>query len=159
MILSIAAFLVASIMLGAHIANASTTAKYPVCHSGYCYTHPAVLSNAGPWAAVIAPTTEYFGQGGAPYLTGLRWPTYKHGEAIAKGRLHAITSGCKPTYQCRYHVVKVKWVLTRPKWCSNKICGGGWYYTLGHMTWKSSLKLASSRYWHTTSRGFWTTGK
>jgi hypothetical protein len=150
----IAMFALAVLVLAGGGAVASAATAQP-CTSGACYTEPAVLSNAGAWAANIKPASEYFGQGGAPFMTGLHWSKYSHSKAIAKGRLHAIKAGCTPTYKCKYYVVNVKWILTSPKWCSNTACGGGWYYSKGHLEWSPKRKLGAQHYMRVTKRGYW----
>ena len=44
----------------------------------------------------------YFGNGGAPFITGLRWRWWDR-TAYATGRLWAVSPGCTPAYLCRYY--------------------------------------------------------
>jgi hypothetical protein len=53
--------------------------------------------------ASVKPGHFYFGNGGAPYITGLRWSSWNGTGAWATGKLWTQKPGCSPSYKCRYY--------------------------------------------------------
>jgi hypothetical protein len=60
--------------IGGGAANASTV---PVVYA----------ANAGGWHANVKPAAIYFGNGGAPFITQLRWSSWNGTSAWATGKL------------------------------------------------------------------------
>jgi hypothetical protein len=71
-----------------------------------------VYSNQGWTHPSIRPSAFYFGLGGAPYFSGLRWQYWRTASAHATGTLWAINQGCAPSYRCRYHPYPLRVLLT-----------------------------------------------
>jgi hypothetical protein len=88
--LIIAIALVVAGSIGINAANASTV---PVVYA----------ANANGWHASVKPGHFYFGNGGAPYITRLRWSSWNGTSAWATGKLWAQKPGCSPSYKCRYY--------------------------------------------------------
>lgn len=82
------AFSGAAIAAGA--ANASTV---PVVYA----------ADADGWHAHVKPAATYFGNGGAPYITQLRWSSGNGTSAWATGKLWTQQPGCSPSYTCPYY--------------------------------------------------------
>lgn len=136
-----------------HAAAATTVRKAPAaaCTEWKC---PAVLTNAAAWDPAVKPAAEYFGNGGAPYVTW-HWVAYKHAGATARGTLHAMKAGCQPAYQCRYYKVPVTAVLSRTRYHKADAADGGYYYSRMHLEYATRLKLAASHWFRVSSRGYW----
>lgn len=54
------------------------------------------------WHAYVKPGRFYFGNGAAPFFTGLRWTSWNSRSAWATGRLWTAKPGCSPGYKCPY---------------------------------------------------------
>ena len=68
-------------------------------------TVPVVYAahNDGGWHAYVKPQAFYFGNGGAPFLTGLHWSSWGANGAWATGTLHMQAQPrCSPSYKCPY---------------------------------------------------------
>ena len=76
-------------VLGASAAGASIA---PVVYAAH---------NNG-WHAYTKPGSFYFGNGSAPYFTGLHWTSWGSKSAWATGRLWTQKPGCSPSYKCAY---------------------------------------------------------
>jgi hypothetical protein len=88
LIIAIALALTGSI--GAKAADASTV---PVVYA----------ADANGWHASVKPGHLYFGNGGAPYITRLRWSSWNGAHARATGKLWTHKPGCSPSYKCPYY--------------------------------------------------------
>lgn len=159
----------------AAVSNASVTPKAPAAstaaapaaptHPRHCTARscPAVMINTVPWDAQLWPRAIYFGQGGAPYLLKLNWPTYTHTKGVAHGYLHAQIKSCTPKSSCKYYVMKVKLITSRPRFhtirCGGHNCGGGWYYSEMNAIYTTRLKIGNLHWWHVNKHGFWVLGK
>jgi hypothetical protein len=75
---------------GVTAANASTV---PVVYA----------ANANTWHAYVRPGHFFFGNGGAPFFTQLRWSSWNGTSAWAEGKLWAQKPGCSPSYKCPYY--------------------------------------------------------
>lgn len=64
-------------------------------------TVPVVYNDNG-WHGSVKPGILYFGNGGAPYITGLHWTSWNATSAQATGRLWTEKFGCTPSYRCGY---------------------------------------------------------
>ncbi len=60
-------------------------------------------ANADGWHAHVKPAAIYFGNGGAPYITQLRWSSWNGTSAWATGKLWTQKPGCSPSYKCPYY--------------------------------------------------------
>ena len=96
--------------IGVTAANASTV---PVVYA----------ANANGWHAYVKPGHFYFGNGGAPYITKLRWSSWNGTSARATGKLWAQKPGCSPSYKCRYYSRRAGVYLSTIRWHN-----GVWYY-------------------------------
>ena len=76
-------------VLGASAAGASTA---PVVYAAHNYG----------WHAYTKPGSFYFGNGGAPYFSGLHWTSWGSKSAWATGRLWTQKPGCSPSYKCAF---------------------------------------------------------
>lgn len=119
----------------AHAATASTAKSVCVKHPS-ARNCPAVLNNQGAWSASLYPADLYFGNGHAPYLTGLSWPVYQHSEAKAHGILHAYKTACikgpNPS-GCKQYKIKISLLLNHTKFhCGSdgNGCQDGYYYSV-----------------------------
>ena len=54
------------------------------------------------WHGYVKPGSFGFGNGGAPYITQLKWKSWGSGSAWGTGRLWIQNSGCSPSYKCGY---------------------------------------------------------
>ena len=54
------------------------------------------------WHAYVKPGTIYFGNGAAPFITGLRWSSWGSGSAWGTGKLWVARTPCSPAYKCTY---------------------------------------------------------
>jgi hypothetical protein len=77
---------------------------------------PVVYSQVEGWhGGQVRPAAIYVGQGGSPYVTGLRWLSWTSAGAHATGYLHRQQPGCgRPVYQCPYRRFRVRVQLSRP---------------------------------------------
>ena len=89
--------------IGEGTANASTV---PVVYA----------ANANGWHAYVKPGHFYFGNGGAPYFTGLRWTSWNSMSAWATGKLWTQKPGCSPSYKCPYYSRWVGVYLNTVRW-------------------------------------------
>jgi hypothetical protein len=100
------------------------------------YNCPAVLTNQAGWTGSQQPGGLYFGNGHAPYLTGLSWPVDQHSEAKAHGTLHTYKSACLQTGSrtCRQYRIRASLVFSRTKFhCGPKVqghCADGYFYSV-----------------------------
>jgi hypothetical protein len=71
---------------------------------------PVVFSQVEGWrGGQVRPAAIYIGQGGAPYLTALRWLSWTAAGAVGDGYLHRQRPGCAgPAYRCRYQRFEVQ---------------------------------------------------
>jgi len=51
------------------------------------------------WHAYVKPGTIYFGNGAAPFITGLRWSSWGSGSAWGTGKLWVARTPCSPAYK------------------------------------------------------------
>jgi hypothetical protein len=54
------------------------------------------------WHGYVKPGAIYFGNGGSPYITQLRWTWWGSGSAWGTGKLWTQKPGCSPSYKCAY---------------------------------------------------------
>jgi hypothetical protein len=54
------------------------------------------------WHGYVKPGSFGFGNGGAPYITQLKWTSWGSGSAWGTGKLWTQKPGCSPSYQCPY---------------------------------------------------------
>ena len=54
------------------------------------------------WHGYVKPGSFGFGNGGAPYITQLKWKSWGSRSAWGTGRLWIENSGCSPSYKCGY---------------------------------------------------------
>ena len=102
-IAAIVAAIIAATLSGAGAASASTV---PVVYAAH---------NDG-WHAYVKPGNFYFGNGGAPYFTGLHWTSWNSTSAWATGRLWTQKPGCSPSYKCPYYSRWVGVYLNTVRW-------------------------------------------
>ena len=78
---------------------------------------PVVYSQVEGWhGGRVRPAAIYVGQGGSPYVTGLRWLSWTPAGAQAVGYLHRQQPGCaRPSYQCPYRRFRVRVRLSGPR--------------------------------------------
>jgi hypothetical protein len=78
---------------------------------------PVVYSRVAGWRdGRVRPAVIYVGEGGAPYVSALSWPSWTAAGARADGDLHMQKPGCAlPAYQCRYQRFGVKVQLSQVK--------------------------------------------
>ena len=71
---------------------------------------PVVYSRVAGWHdGRVRPAVIYVGEGGAPYVNALSWPSWTAAGARADGDLHLQKPGCAlPAYQCPYQRFRVK---------------------------------------------------
>jgi hypothetical protein len=76
---------------------------------------PVVYSRVAGWHdGQVRPPVIYVGEGGAPYVKALTWPSWTAAGARADGELHMQKPGCAlPTSQCPYQRFGVKVQLSR----------------------------------------------
>jgi len=68
------------------------------------------------WHAYVKPGYFYFGNGAAPYFTGLHWTSWNSASAWATGRLWTQKPGCSPSYKCPYYSRWVGVYLNTVRW-------------------------------------------
>ena len=90
-------------VIEAAAANASTT---PVVYA----------ANNNGWDAHMKPGNFYFGNGGAPFFTNLRWTSWNGTSAWATGKMWTETPGCSPSYKCMYYSRWVGVYLNMIRW-------------------------------------------
>jgi hypothetical protein len=153
----IAAALAAGVLIAAGAGAASAATAHPSkCTAWTC---PAVMTNLGPWAPALWPSSLYMGNGHAPYLTGLKWPKYLHAGATAKGILHTWKTSCLKTGSrtCKQYKLAVTASLSHtlfhcgPKWQGK--CTGGYFYSLMNWAYKGT-GFAAPREWDVV-KGWW----
>jgi len=54
------------------------------------------------WHGYVKPGTIYVGNGGAPYITQLKWKSWGSGSAWGTGKVWTQKPGCSPSYKCAY---------------------------------------------------------
>ena len=110
-------------------------------------TAPVVYGDNG-WHGNVEPGSIYFGNGGAPYLTGLHWTSWNGTSAWATGKLWTEKFGCTPSYTCPYYSRWAGVYLNTARWH-----GGVRYYA------RMAVKFwyAGKWRWDTgwISRGYW----
>jgi len=94
-------------LIAAAPAGAALAAPTPVA------SKPAVVViwKGTGWAGMKArPADFYFGQGAAPYITGMHWRTWSGTGAYGTGRLHIEQVLCSPTAAPGCTKASVRWV-------------------------------------------------
>jgi hypothetical protein len=111
---------------------------------------PVVYSQVAGWhGGQVRPAAIYVGEGGAPYVRALRWPSWTATGAQADGDLHVQKPGCAlPAYQCPYQGFGVKVQLSQVK-----THNGVRYYS--RMRWLYTESHVRHVVRWITSRGFW----
>ena len=54
------------------------------------------------WHGYVKPGSFGFGNGGAPFITQLKWKSWGSGSAWGTGKLWTQKPGCSPSYKCAY---------------------------------------------------------
>jgi 5-methyltetrahydrofolate--homocysteine methyltransferase len=111
---------------------------------------PVVYSRVAGWHdGRVRPAAIYVGEGGAPYVQALRWPSWTVAGAQADGELHMQKPGCaRPAYQCPYQSFRVKVQLSQVQTRS-----GMRYYA--RMRWIYAENHVRHVIRWMISRGFW----
>lgn len=110
---------------------------------------PVVTSNGGWSAFAREPARIYFGNGGAPYITHLRWKAWGDDSAFAEGHLWVAAAGCTAAYACTYREHWVNVWLNRPR-----SHGGREYFTRMDAEFYHDGKVRLQRL-TLSKRGYW----
>jgi hypothetical protein len=87
----------------AGLSLAAVTAAVPMMAASAATTPVKVYASDAGWhSPSVKPAGFIFGQGGSPFITGLRWQWWSN-TAYATGRLWAVIPGCAPLYLCKYY--------------------------------------------------------
>jgi hypothetical protein len=77
---------------------------------------PVVEWKVDGWKDMKArPSDFYFGEGGGPYVTGLRWKHWTAKGAYGTGKLWTQALGCTPSYECAFTSRAVSLTLGGPR--------------------------------------------
>ncbi len=100
---------------GTVAASRPTRAADPAGAASPLAALPVVYSRVAGWhGGQVRPAVIYVGEGGAPYVDALKWPSWTVAGARADGDLHVQMPGCAlPSYQCPYQRFRVKIQLSR----------------------------------------------
>jgi hypothetical protein len=77
----------------------------PAVGAASASTAPVIYDahNDGDWQPYVQPGGIFFGNGGAPFLTGLHWSSWGVNGGWATGKLHMQAQPrCTPSYKCPY---------------------------------------------------------
>jgi hypothetical protein len=108
------------------------------------------IVEAGGWTVLsYRPRAIHFGQGGAPFVTRMRWRHWNGSTATGTGKLHIQNPCDLPSYECTSY-------STRPvtvRLSDVKVHGGKRYFDRMLVTFRSGGKMRTRRL-HVV-RGFW----
>jgi hypothetical protein len=142
--------IVKKILAGAAILGMALSVSAVEGGAARASTVPVVYADANPWQVSVEPGRFYFGQGGAPYLTGLRWTSWNGASAWATGRLRLQEPGCTPpVYECPFSSRWVGVYLNTTRWHD----GTRYYARMAAEFWYAG-KWRWDVGWFTS--GFWT---
>lgn len=116
---------------------------------------PVVYPQVEGWhGGQVRPTAIYVGQGGSPYVTGLKWLSWTSAGARARGVLHRQRPGCtRPSYQCPYQRSGVLVQLSQPRTHHGRryFARMRWTYTSGHVRYVIGWRVVRG-YWRSQGR-------